>query len=111
MLAKPKKLRDGTWGAVVESTNVREGVVLTVQTRAGKTWQAEVTRVVWSGNGASICKTVRSGGGSRDSYGNRIGDGSSYQAGVTAPGGRRCPECGGRECSKAWDRHDLCDED
>jgi hypothetical protein len=48
---------------------------------------------------------------SRDSVGNRIGDGSSYQAGVTAPHGRRCPVCGSRECAKAWDPHDLCDDD
>jgi hypothetical protein len=48
---------------------------------------------------------------SRDSSGNRIGDGSSYRAGVTAPHGQRCPECGSRECAKAWDHNDLCDHD
>jgi RNA polymerase subunit RPABC4/transcription elongation factor Spt4 len=49
--------------------------------------------------------------GGRDSYGNRIGTGASYRAGVTAPGRRRCPNCGSRECSRAWDPRDLCDED
>lgn len=50
-------------------------------------------------------------GGGTDRFGNRIGDGSSYRAGVTAPHGQRCPQCGSRECAKAWDIHDLCDED
>jgi len=50
-------------------------------------------------------------GGDTDSAGNRISTGASYRAGVTAPAGRCCPECGERDCAKAWDIHDLCDED
>lgn len=46
-----------------------------------------------------------------DSHGNQIGNGESYRAGVTAPRGRRCPMCGSRECARAWDQRDLCDED
>lgn len=36
---------------------------------------------------------------------------SSGRSGNFAPGRRKCPECGSRECSKAWNSHDLCDED
>ncbi len=28
-----------------------------------------------------------------------------------APGGRRCPMCGSRDCPRAWNNNDLCDED
>jgi hypothetical protein len=28
-----------------------------------------------------------------------------------APGGATCPMCGSRECARAWDPRDLCDED
>ena len=49
--------------------------------------------------------------GRGDSFGNSIRSGASYRAGVTAPHGRKCPMCGSRECSKAWDPRDLCDDD
>lgn len=42
------------------------------------------------------------GGGYRGGYAN---------CGNIAPGGRRCPQCGSRECAKAWSPRDLCDED
>jgi hypothetical protein len=31
--------------------------------------------------------------------------------GNNAPGGRKCSYCGSRECARAWNPHDLCDED
>lgn len=46
--AKPIKLRDGSWGACIQGT-VEEGEIVTITTRAGKEWGAQVTRVVWSG--------------------------------------------------------------
>jgi len=49
--------------------------------------------------------------GSTDRHGNSISDGSSYRAGVTAPHGRCCPECGRRDCAKAWDQYACCDDD
>lgn len=36
---------------------------------------------------------------------------SSASYGGKAPGGRKCPECGSRDCAKAWNHNDLCDED
>ena len=31
--------------------------------------------------------------------------------GTYAPSGRRCDICGSRECARAWNPRDLCDED
>lgn len=55
--ASPTKLRSGEWGARVNGT-VREGDIVTITTRAGKTWDAEVVKVVWSGDGVAICATA-----------------------------------------------------
>jgi len=55
--ASPIKLRSGGWGARVGSTNVREGDTLLVTTRAGKSWLAVVTRIVWRGDDVAICET------------------------------------------------------
>lgn len=55
--AKPCKLRSGDWGATVSGTHVREGDTITIITKAGKSWQARVSKVVWSGSGVSICAT------------------------------------------------------
>lgn len=55
--ASPAKLRDGSWGARVQSEQVSTGDLLTITTKAGKTWNARVTRVVWAGEGVSICAT------------------------------------------------------
>jgi len=47
MKATPAKLRDGSWGAKVHGT-CKVGDTVTIETRAGKTWDATVTSVVWS---------------------------------------------------------------
>jgi len=102
------KLKSGNWG--IRSTSpLRDGQTVTVRKKSGETKSETIERVVWSGNGVWLAAIAQRGG--RDSYGNRIGTGASYRAGVTAPGRRRCPNCGSRECSRAWDPRDLCDED
>jgi hypothetical protein len=37
---------------------VKAGDVVTITTQAGKTWQARVERVLWTGDGVSICATA-----------------------------------------------------
>lgn len=54
--ASPAKLKNGSWGARVKG-DVKEGDVITIRTKSGKTWEARVTRVVWSGDSVSICAT------------------------------------------------------
>ena len=54
--AKPKKLRNGQWGAVVDGV-VSSGDTITITTAAGKSWTATVSRVIWVGGGVSIVAT------------------------------------------------------
>lgn len=54
--ATPTKLRSGAWGAKVAGS-VRPGEVVTITTRSGKSWQARVSKVVWSGDGVTIVAT------------------------------------------------------
>ena len=54
--ATPAKLRDGSWGARVRGP-VQAGDTVTITTSAGKTWQARVERVVWTGEGVTLCAT------------------------------------------------------
>ncbi len=110
-MATYSKLRNGSWGVRVEGS-VSPGQSVTVTTKAGKTKTETVGKVIWQGSGVSLC-SIEERGSSRgtDSYGNRIGNGDSYRAGVTAPHGRTCPMCGRRDCARAWDSRDLCDED
>ena len=56
LTASPIKLRSGEWGARVQGKAV-EGASITVTTRAGKSWQAFVSKVVWSGSGITIVST------------------------------------------------------
>ena len=110
--ASPAKLRDGSWGARVRG-QVAQGDVITIRTAAGKEWQARVRSVVWSGEGVTICATTSLDRPARgtDSQGYSVRSGESYHRGTTAPHGRTCPMCGSRECARAWNAHDLCDQD
>lgn len=56
--ATPAKLRSGAWGARVPSTSVRSGDQVQITSKAGKSWPAKVVRVVWSGDGVSLCETA-----------------------------------------------------
>ena len=56
MAATPTKLRDGRWGArVVGSAQL--GAKVKITTRAGKSWSATVSQVVWTRDAISICAT------------------------------------------------------
>lgn len=55
--ATPTKIRKyDMWGARIEGTAI-VGDVIRIKTRAGKEWDAEVTEVVWTGNGTTIVCT------------------------------------------------------
>jgi hypothetical protein len=103
-----RKTRQGDWAVCGPATEVRVGAV-TVTKRDGTTKTETVTRlgsVFETPEGPMVygylaAKAPSGNGGRR--YGGRNTD--------NAPGGRSCPECGQRDCSKAWSRGNLCDED
>ena len=68
MKATPTKLKSGDWGATVKSTDVSVGDTITVTTRAGKTWDATVAKVVWTGNGVAIVATDSKSTKARSGY-------------------------------------------
>jgi len=55
--ATPQKLRNGNWGARVQGA-VAKGDVVTITTKAGKTWTATVDAVVWSDGKVSLVATT-----------------------------------------------------
>ncbi len=47
--ASPTKLQNGSWGATVPSLSVEVGDIVTITTRGGKSWDARISKIVWSG--------------------------------------------------------------
>ena len=93
MIARPKKLRDGTWGAIVEGRNagtVMDGQTVTIQTAGGKIWDARVSRVIWRGDKVAILETESL---PRGGWGNQHHVGSGWYDSAD-----RCP-CSGGECN------------
>lgn len=101
--ATPTKLRNGTWGART-SGKVAPGDIITIVTRAGKRWKAQVEKVVWTNGDVSILATT-SLDRSRASHSRRrrapngectCGACDDLLSIGYRPGQRiRCPECGG----------------
>jgi len=54
--ASPTKLRDGSWGARTKGVPAI-GDTITITTKAGKTWNAQVTSLVWTDQKVAIVST------------------------------------------------------
>jgi hypothetical protein len=105
------KTAAGKWGVNGPSDVCRVGAAVEVLKRDGSTSRVKIVTTTPARPGYVDCTIESIESRSKDSAGNSISTGASYRAGVTAPGARRCPRCGGRECARAWSSHDLCDED
>lgn len=94
--ATPTKLRNGTWGARVRG-NVNAGETVTIATKAGASWQARIERVLWVGDGVSICATEQLRTVRRSVNGEcRCGACDDLLSLGFLPGQRtRCDKCGG----------------
>lgn len=108
--ATPAKLKSGAWGARVAG-HVHEGDTITMTTRSGKSWQATIARVLWTGDGVSICATASADShydaNKFNGYGARRG---GYVRGDGGPrGSRPCYMCGSYYCDGA--RGGLCEDD
>ena len=104
--ASPTKLRDGTWGATVDG-KPRVGEVVRVTTRGGKSWDAKVTRVIWQGNGVSICATATVEPRTSATQTPRTFGSAAAPRSISMPScGYRCP-VGGHICTPANPCHDC----
>jgi len=65
--ASPKKLRSGDWGALAQTDSIKRGDLIRITTKSGKSWEAHVAKVIWTGDGKSIVATESGGGGPRKS--------------------------------------------
>lgn len=83
------KLKSGEWGLRVPGGAARAGMSVAVHTKAGAAKTETIDRVLWSGNGVSLC-TIRKR--QRSSYG---GDGFRPVAGCgnCRAIGRMCKQC------------------
>jgi hypothetical protein len=103
----PAKLPSGDWGVkVLSQARPVAGAKVTVTTLQGKSWETSVESVIDGQPGGWLVTTPP-----RPQRGNGRWSAGRRWNPDNAPGGRRCPECGQRDCSKAWDGRGLCDED
>lgn len=102
MPASFAKLRDGSWGLRIAGPAI-EGSAVAVTKRDGTVSMETVGRVLWSGQGVTLATVAATGKRSRPGF--------RADNGAKAPGGRRCPYCGARDCPRAWNPRDLCQED
>jgi len=98
--ASPTKLRDGSWGAVAKGAAAK-GDTIRIETRAGKSWTAVVSAVVWTGPGRTggIVTIVRTAESAARSAPRR-----SYSADYC---GYPCPVSGRRCCAANGPCHDC----
>lgn len=120
MNATPCVLKRGGWGVRVVGS-LKVGDVVTVITRAGKSWEAAISRMVERADGVSICATrtgmpehtVRRTVTSTRRPGRR-GTAESVAAGKPARrapyNGMCCPNCGSERCEGRF-AGQLCDDD
>lgn len=88
-MASYTKLRDGSWGVRVEDA-VAAGQIVEVTTKAGAKKTETIGRVIWSGNGVSICPVTATG---------RSANGKSIFGKRTCKTGGNCSSFGnGRSC-------------
>ena len=101
--ANPKKLRDGSWGAVTRNRVPRVGDLIEIHTKAGKVWMARVEAVLWDNGQQAIVKTSSVRSGSSTGYTRKktskwceCGYAEDMLSLGYMPGQKvRCPECGG----------------
>ena len=108
MYATPVKLRDGSWGARVPG-KAQERQRITIRTKTGKSWEAQVVRVLWTGTdkGAagtvSLCATRSIDGGSHRKRSRSRWTGCSCgsredEFGEVIPSPRNCRACNFEAC-------------
>ena len=73
MAATYTKLRDGSWGVRVTGAAVKAGDRVTVTKKSGESKVEVIDRVLWTGNGVSLCSVRGSGAPARSGHSPRAG--------------------------------------
>lgn len=94
-MATYTKLRSGEWGIRMEGA-AKPGMTVAVKTKAGKVKSETIAKVVWSGNGISICAISQ-----------RPAEASSHSSTKSEYCGYECPVTGMRCCAKNGPCHDC----
>ena len=100
-----RKTQDGSWVAFGPAHTVQPGCAVTVTKRDGTTKVEFVERI---GRPFTVDGVTCVYGYLRAP---ELTLGQANRRNFARAGGRACPECGDRNCAKAWDRRDLCDND
>ena len=82
------KMKDGTWGVRIESESVKAGSTWLVTKKSGQSSTETVDKVVWHGNGVSLCTIRTTSSAAKTTY--------------AAPAQGTCVVCGGR--LSAWEK-------
>lgn len=93
MTATYTKLRSGDWGIRVEG-EIHAGNSILVEKKSGETKTETVNRVIWSGNGISLCTIARRG---RTGNTTRSSSKVCWETGTSCystDGSPYCEECG-----------------
>lgn len=91
MKASYTKLKSGAWGVRVEGT-VSDGQSITVTKKDGSSKSETIEKVLWTGNGVSLCAIKQTNGGSANHSGHRLGVCVNCGASCN-PRYRRCLDC------------------
>jgi hypothetical protein len=96
-MATYAKLRDGSWGVRVQGGGVEPGETVTVTKKSGETKVERIGRVLWNGDGISLCTLAASQP--------RYNSGCRDDAAVYCYG--PCPVTGLKCCAKNGPCHDC----
>lgn len=93
MNASYTKLKDESWGIRVEGGTPKPGQSITVRKKSGETKTETVNRVLWSGNGVSLCSISATAGKTGTSSKGRTPGVCEKCGDRCNPKYRRCLEC------------------
>lgn len=105
-VASYTKLPDGSWG--IRGKGLSVGDLTVVVKRDGTKKTEKVIKILRADADGYQLAEVEATSRPQPS---RVLYQPSFSRGDRAPGGKSCPQCGSRECSKAWNPRDLCDDD
>lgn len=92
MTASYTKLKNESWGVRVQGAAVKPGQTISVKKQSGEVKSETIEKIVWTGNGVSLCSIKRATAGSTAKPAQR---GVCISCGEPCnPNYRKCRDCG-----------------